>query len=235
MATNTDYPSSSAAFEEEEEKSEKADFGPGEVKEKDVSVGVLLSDPGVSEQGKKNKGKYPTPISYEEILDEFKCFDVDAQDGLSERVPEPSMANLRGANVAVVDASMGEAHLEAVESVRPNPPMTMPLGHEQELMSGGGKLMVSSEGVEVVMSEGHVIVDGIPLSPMTSPQGREQEVKVGPGVEVGTVPNSPLGQTMMQEALGVRMRPVANVGESALTPMAQGLIKDGGAGGEPTR
>ncbi len=70
-----------------------ADFGPGEVKEKDVSEGVLSSDPVVSEQGKKNEGKYPNVISYEEILGEFKCFDVDAQDGLTERVHEPSKAN----------------------------------------------------------------------------------------------------------------------------------------------
>ncbi len=112
-------------------------------------------------------------ISYEEILDEFKCSDPDAQDVLTVRVNEPIKANLLGANVAAVDASMGEAHVEVSKYFRPNPPMTMPQGHEQELMSGGGELVVSSEGVEVVMSEGHAVVDGIPLSPMTSPQGRE--------------------------------------------------------------
>ncbi len=40
---------------------------------------------------------------------------------------------------------MWEAHVEAFKNVRPDPPMTMPQGHEQELMSGGGELVVSSE------------------------------------------------------------------------------------------
>ncbi len=106
-----------------------------------------------------------------------------------------------------VDELMGEAHVEAVEGVDPDSPMTMPQGHEQELMSGGGELAVSSV-IEVVMSEGHSVVDGIPLHPMTSPQGREQELKVGSDVESGIASNLPQGQMVMQEALGVRMRPV---------------------------
>ncbi len=73
------------------------------------------------------------------------------------------------------------------------------------------------------MSEGHVVVDGIPLSPMTSSQGRDQELMEGSVVVSGTVSNLPHGQMMMQEALGVRMRPVVKVGGSASTPMAQGL------------
>ncbi len=62
---------------------------------------------------------------------------------------------------------------------------------EQELVSGGGEHVVSSVGVEVLMSGGHAVVDGIPLSPMTSPQGREQELMVGSVVESGTVSNLP--------------------------------------------
>ncbi len=66
---------------------------------------------------------------------------------------------------------MGEAHVVAFEGVHSDPPMTMPQGHEQELISGGGELAVSSV-IEVVMSEGHSMVDGTPLPPMTSPQGK---------------------------------------------------------------
>ncbi len=44
MATNTDHSSSSAAFEAKEEKSEKASFGPGEVKENVMSDEAQLSE-----------------------------------------------------------------------------------------------------------------------------------------------------------------------------------------------
>ena len=44
MATNTDHSSSSAAFEAKEEKSEKASFGPVEVKENVMSDVAQLSD-----------------------------------------------------------------------------------------------------------------------------------------------------------------------------------------------
>jgi hypothetical protein len=97
-------------------------------------------------------------------------------------------------------------------------------------MSGGLELAGSSESVEVLMSEGHVAVVDIPSSPMTSSQGRDQEVKED-GLLDGSAPNLPQGQSSMQEALGVRMRPVVKSGESALTPMAQGLkVDDRGVG-----
>ncbi len=44
MATNPNHPSSSAAFEAIEEKSDKAVFGPGEVKEKSVSDEAMLME-----------------------------------------------------------------------------------------------------------------------------------------------------------------------------------------------
>ncbi len=44
MATNSNHPSSSAEFEANDKKSEKAIFGPGEVKEKDVSDEAQLSE-----------------------------------------------------------------------------------------------------------------------------------------------------------------------------------------------
>ncbi len=81
----------------------------------------------ISEQGKKNVGKYPKDTSIEEILEEFKCFDSDAQDVLTERVNEARQVKL-GVNLVVANASMGEAHVEAVENIRPNPPMTCPKG-----------------------------------------------------------------------------------------------------------
>ncbi len=71
------------------------------------------------------------------------------------------------------------------------------------------------------MSEGHVSVDGTSFSPMTSPQGRDQEVKEDGLLDSGSASNLPQGQSSMQKALGVRMRPVVKAEESALTPMAQ--------------
>ncbi len=44
MANNSDHPSSSAAFEVTNEKSDKAIFRPGEIKEKDVSDEAQLSE-----------------------------------------------------------------------------------------------------------------------------------------------------------------------------------------------
>ncbi len=130
---------------------------------------------------------------------------------------------------------MGAARVEACSNGRSDPPMTMPQGHEQELMSVGGELVGSSDSEEVVMSEGHVAVDQIPLSPMTSPQGRDQEVKVDGHLGSGSALNLPQGQSSMQEALGVRMRPVVKSGESALTPSYGPRPKGGRPGGGLTR
>ena len=78
---------------------------------------------------------------------------------VTERVNEGvevDSANLHGANVAVVDVSMGAGRVGACTNVRSDPPMTLPQGHEQELMSGCGELTGSSVSLEVAMSEGHV-------------------------------------------------------------------------------
>ncbi len=77
------------------------------------------------------------------------------------------------------------------------------------------------------MSEGHAVVDGIPLSPMTSPQGRDQELKVDARVDLGSASNLPQGQSPMQKALGVRMRPVS---KDQLPDEWKNRIQGGGAG-----
>ncbi len=71
-----------------DEKSNKADFGPGETEVNVKGKGVLVSNSVVSEQGKKNVGKYPKVASLEEIMEEFKCFAPDAHDVVNERVNE---------------------------------------------------------------------------------------------------------------------------------------------------
>jgi hypothetical protein len=140
-----------------------------------------------------------------------------------------SMANLHGANVAAVDVTKGAGRVEACPKGRSDPPMTMPQGHEQELMSGCGELTGSSVSLEVAMSEGHAIVDVTPLAPMTSPQGRDQEVKADAVVDCGAASDLASEQKSTQEALGVRMRTVVKAGDLALTPMAHDLrVEDRG-------
>ncbi len=62
MATNSNHPSSSAACEAIEEKSEKAVFGPGEVKEKGVTDEI--QSPKLINSGNQGgtDGKYPRLI-----------------------------------------------------------------------------------------------------------------------------------------------------------------------------
>ena len=231
MATNSNQPLSSAALEANARKQKKGVIGPGESVQNVKGKVLLLSDSNNSEQVGNSGEKYLTSRALKgmsaEEEDAFISEAQDAQDLLTERVDKIINANLQVANVAVVDVSMGEARVEACKNLRPDPPMTMPQGHEQELMPGGGEIVVSSDDAEVVMSEGHVVVDGIPLSPMTSPQGRDQEVKVDALVDLGSASSLPQGQSPMQEALGVRMRPVA---KDQLPDEWKNRIQGGGAG-----
>ncbi len=59
MATNTDHPSSSAAFEAKEEESDKAIFGPGEIKENVMSDEAQLSELIDSGNQGSTDRKYP--------------------------------------------------------------------------------------------------------------------------------------------------------------------------------
>ncbi len=117
-----------------------------------------MSDSGVSEQVGNSGGKYLASAAKGMSAEEEDAFiseAQDAQDLLTERVDKIIKANLHGPNVAVVDVSMGAARVEACSNGRSDPPMAMPQGHEQELMSGCGELTGSSVSVEVAMSEGH--------------------------------------------------------------------------------
>ena len=57
MATNTNLSSSSAALNVNEEKCEKADFGPGEDKEKEKGNVAVLLDPNLFGQEEKEERK----------------------------------------------------------------------------------------------------------------------------------------------------------------------------------
>ena len=169
-----------------DEKQEKGLIGPGKVDQNVKGEGVLVSDSLNSEQGKQAEGKYLQSRAVSEMSDsEQDKFFAEGLDPLEvSRVLEASkknekghlqgakgvgvnvsMAKLHGANVAASDVAMGAGRVEACPNGRPDPPMTMPQGHEQELMSGCGELTGSSVSLEVAMSEGHAIVDVIPSLP----------------------------------------------------------------------
>ena len=110
MATNSDHPSSSAAFEAINEKSEKAIFGPGKVKEKGTSDEAQLSKDEDSGNQGSTVEKYPKLGDMTE--DEQDAYFAEGLD--SEEVRKLQEDNKISGSNAMLSIEGGAVHLEGV-------------------------------------------------------------------------------------------------------------------------
>ena len=110
MATNSNHPSSSAVFEAIEEKSEKAIFGPGEIKEKDVSVEAQVSEVTDSDNQGSTVQKYPNLATMtEKEQDEYWA------DGLDPAEIKKVQENIKKSGSKVMPSKGGVVvHVEGV-------------------------------------------------------------------------------------------------------------------------
>ena len=93
MATNSDHTSSSAAFQADEVKSEMAILGPAKDKGNGENKEANFTEVAGSEMQESSDEKYPKPAGFDDILDEFKCFDVNRpEEDKFDQAPKGAMS-----------------------------------------------------------------------------------------------------------------------------------------------